>query len=71
MPPSPPLPLTSPRASTAQKTSANLRYVEMLAQDLDASVPHRVEIIAELEPGQEFRMESLCVAGAPTSVNSF
>jgi len=49
----------------------NWRYVEMLAQNLDASVPHRVEIIPELEPGQEFRMESLCVAGAPASVEAF
>jgi lysophospholipase L1-like esterase len=49
----------------------NLRYVEMLAQNLDASVTHRVEIIPELEPGQEFRMESLCVAGAPASVDIF
>ena len=44
------------------------RYVEMLVQNLDASVPHRVEIIPELQPGQEFLMESLCVAGAPASV---
>jgi lysophospholipase L1-like esterase len=48
----------------------NWRYVEMLAQNLDASVPHRVEIIPELAPGQDFSMESLCVAGAPASVEA-
>lgn len=55
----------------AMATNGNWRYVEMLVQNLDASVPHRVEIIPELEPGQEFRMESLCVAGAPASVEPF
>ena len=49
----------------------NWRYVETLVQNLDASVAHRVEIIPELEPGQEFRMESLCVAGAPATVEAF
>lgn len=46
----------------------NWRYVEMIAQGLDASAAHRVEIIPELEPGQELRLESLCVAGAPARV---
>lgn len=44
------------------------RYVEMIAQNLDEKVPHRVEIIPDLAPGQELRFESLCVAGAPASV---
>jgi lysophospholipase L1-like esterase len=45
----------------------NWRYVEMLAQNLDASV-HHVEVIPDLAPGQELRLESLCVAGAPAHV---
>jgi len=45
----------------------NWRYVEMLAQNLDAGV-HHVEIIPDLAPGQELRLESLCVAGAPAHV---
>lgn len=54
----------------AMAVHGNWRYVEMLAQNLDATVPHRVEIVPDLQPGQEFRMESLCVAGAPASVEA-
>jgi hypothetical protein len=39
----------------------------MLAQNLDAGV-HHVEIIPDLAPGQELRLESLCVAGSPAHV---
>lgn len=44
------------------------RYVEMIAQNLDEKNPHRVEIIPDLAPGQELRLESLCLAGAPARV---
>ena len=54
----------------AMAVHGNWRYVEMLAQNLDVSVAHCVEIIPELEPGQEFRMESLCIAGASASVEA-
>lgn len=44
------------------------RYVEMIAQNLDDQASHRVEIIPDLAPGQELRLESLCVAGAPARI---
>ncbi len=44
------------------------RYFEMLAQGLDPAVEHKVEIIPELQPGQELRLESLCIAGEPATV---
>jgi hypothetical protein len=47
----------------------NWRYVEMLTQNLDAGA-HRIEIIPDLLPGQELRLESLCVAGSPAYVES-
>ncbi len=46
----------------------NWRYVETLAEGLDPNVAHQVEIIPDLAPGQELHLESLCVAGAPASV---
>jgi lysophospholipase L1-like esterase len=45
----------------------NWRYIETIAQNLAASV-HRIEIIPDLAPGQELRLESLCVAGPPARV---
>ena len=46
------------------------RYVEMIAQNLDEKIPHRVEIIPDLAPGQELRLESVCVAGAPARIDA-
>lgn len=48
------------------KTGAG-RYFEMLAQGLNPAVEHKVEIIPELQPDQELRLESLCIAGAPAT----
>lgn len=46
----------------------NARFEEMVAQGLDPSITHRVELIPVLEPGQELRIESLCVAGGEAEV---
>lgn len=48
--------------------NGNWRYVESLVDNLEPDKTHRVEILPELQPGQEFRMESLCVAGGECSV---
>ena len=48
--------------------SGELRYVEMIAQNLDPHVDHQIEITPKLQPGQELRLESVCVAGAPAQV---
>ncbi len=44
------------------------RYVEVIALNLDEKQPHQVEIIPELDSGQELRLDSLCIAGAPANV---
>jgi len=46
----------------------NMRLVQIVATGLDPARSHRVEIIPELKEGQELRLESICLAGAPASV---
>lgn len=46
----------------------NMRLVQILAERLDPAKEHLVEIIPDLQDGQELRIESLCVAGAPATV---
>lgn len=53
----------------AISSQGNGRYMELLAQNLNAAELHRVEIVPELKSGQELRLESLCVAGAPALVS--
>lgn len=53
----------------ASAKQGNIRYVEMIANGLDSDVEHEVEIIPQLEPGQELRIESLCIAGEPATVS--
>lgn len=46
----------------------NMRYVEIIALGLASGQVHYVEIIPELELGEELRIESICVAGGPVQV---
>jgi lysophospholipase L1-like esterase len=46
----------------------NMRYIETLALGLDPSVEHLVDIVPQLAPGEELRLESLCVAGGDATV---
>lgn len=46
----------------------NFRHVQFIAQDLAADREHVIEITPLLEDGQELRIESVCVAGAPAMV---
>jgi hypothetical protein len=54
----------------AMAKTGDMRYVEMIAHNLDADHEHIVEIIPRLLPGQELRFESVCVAGAPAVVSA-
>lgn len=46
----------------------NLRYIENVTTSLDPTREHLIELIPQLEPGQELRLESVCVSGGPASV---
>lgn len=53
---------------TAHCAGGNMHMVRILAEGLDAKQPHTLEIIPQLEDGQELRIESICVAGCGASV---
>jgi lysophospholipase L1-like esterase len=57
-----------PQRFEAVCKDGNMRLVQMVATGLDPAIAHRVEIIPELKQGQELRLESVCVAGAPASI---
>jgi lysophospholipase L1-like esterase len=46
----------------------NLRYIENITTNLDPAKEHLIELIPQLEPGQELRLESVCATGGPASV---
>lgn len=48
----------------------NFRHVQFIAQGLDAGREHVIEIRPLLADGQELRIESVCVAGAPATVSA-
>lgn len=52
----------------ASRIGGNGHYVQVLATDLDETTDHLLEIEPVLEPGQELRLESLCVAGPGAAV---
>jgi lysophospholipase L1-like esterase len=47
----------------------NMHHVRVVAQGLDPNVEHLLEIQPLLEPGEELRIESLCVAGGEARVS--
>ena len=60
--------------SEAKKCSAkcadgNMRLVEIIAEGLDSSREHAIEITPLLEAGGELRIESVCAAGGPAAVS--
>ncbi len=57
-----------PKTYSAKCAGGNMRLVEMIAQGLDATKEHEVEITPVLQPGEELRIESVCAAGAPATV---
>ena len=48
--------------------NGNFRHVQMIARGLSADREHLVEIRPLLGEGRELRIESVCVAGAPATV---
>ncbi len=54
---------------SATCVDGNMRLVEILAEGLDSSREHEIEITSELKPGEELRIESICSAGAPATVS--
>jgi lysophospholipase L1-like esterase len=53
---------------SAGATNGNMRYFQMIALGLVADREHVIEITPRLGVGQELRIESVCVAGAPAQV---
>ena len=45
-----------------------MHFVRVVAENLDASHPHTLDITPLLEKDQEFRLESICVAGGAATV---
>lgn len=56
----------------ARRIDGNGHYVQPIAEDLDPTVEHTLEIEPLFEDGkdQELRLESLCVAGGPATVTA-
>jgi lysophospholipase L1-like esterase len=58
-----------PKVFSARCADGNMRLFQMIAEGLDATQEHQMEITPTLEPGEELRMESVCAAGAPAAVS--
>ena len=43
--------------------SGNMRYVKIVAMGLTPGTEHTLEIIPQLKPGEQLRLNSVCVAG--------
>ena len=54
---------------SARCADGNMRLVEILAEGLDSSLEHEIEITPVLEAGGEVRIESVCAAGSPALVS--
>jgi len=52
----------------AQRIGGNGHHGQVVATGLDGTVEHLLEIEPVLEPGQELRLESLCIAGPGAAV---
>lgn len=57
-----------PKTYRAKNEEGNMRLVNTIAEGLDPLVENVIEITPLLAPGEELRIESLCVAGGPASV---
>ena len=58
-----------PKTFSARCADGNMRLVEILAEGLDPSRKHDMEITPDLKPGEELRIESICAAGGPATVS--
>lgn len=55
--------------TTYTMKGGDYRYFEPIASDLAPDTDHVIEILPQLDPGQELRFESVCVGGAPATVS--
>ncbi|CAN5501968.1 hypothetical protein BH09VER1_BH09VER1_53620 [soil metagenome] len=58
-----------PKTYSAHCADGNMRLVEMVAEGLDSTKEHTIEITPVLKPGEELRIESVCAAGGPAAVS--
>jgi hypothetical protein len=58
-----------PKTYSAKCADGNMRLVEIIAEGLDFSREHEIEITTDLKPGEELRIESVCAAGSPATVS--
>ena len=58
-----------PTVHNANAKGGNMRLVQLIAQFEKTGEEHRIEIVPILEAGEELRLESICVAGAPAEVS--
>ncbi len=58
-----------PMTCSAKCADGNMRLVQTIARGLDPKREHKMEITPLLKPGEELRIESVCVAGGPASFN--
>ena len=49
----------------------NAHHVQILAQGLDPAIEHSLTLVPELQPGEELRFESICVAGGASPKVTF
>lgn len=59
-----------PTTYSARCADGNMRLVQIIAEGLDSTREHEVEIIPVLNLGEELRIESICAAGGPALVDS-
>jgi lysophospholipase L1-like esterase len=57
------------KTHSANCADGNMRLVEIIAEGLDFSREHEIEITTDLKPGEELRIESVCAAGSPATVS--
>lgn len=55
-----------PKAYSARCEEGNMRLAEVVAEGLDPAKQHEIIITPLLKPDEEFRLESVCVAGGQT-----
>jgi len=57
-----------PQKYAAKCTGGNMRLVQVIAEGLEPGKEHEIEITPQLNPGEELRIESVCLAGGQSIV---
>lgn len=56
------------KSYSAKCADGKMRMVQIIAEGLNPAQGHNIEILPDLSPGEELRIESVCAAGSPASV---